>query len=111
MIRHEQIKRTVVRLVNFDKRKGMSIHTLRQGNSGGKGSGEQPEPASKRQILVYMRLEPYEGKLSRMVLRREGAEQSALTQPAFAGLASQPQASREPTGFSNKSNEKRTRLV
>jgi hypothetical protein len=66
----------------------MSIHTLRQGNSGGKGSGEQPEPASKRQILVYMRREPYEGKLSRMVLRREGAEQSALTQPTFAGLAS-----------------------
>jgi hypothetical protein len=32
-------------------------------------------------VLVYMRLEPYEGKLSRMVLRREGAEQSALTQP------------------------------
>jgi hypothetical protein len=39
------------------------------------------EPARNRKFIAYERLEPYEGKLSRTVLRREGAEQSALTQP------------------------------
>jgi hypothetical protein len=34
-------------------------------------------------MVAYLRLEPYEGKLSRTVLRRERAEQSALTQPTF----------------------------
>ena len=39
-----------------------------------KQTNQRQEPASNRQILVYMRLEPDEGKLSRPVLRREGAE-------------------------------------
>jgi hypothetical protein len=39
------------------------------------------EPARNRKFFAYERLEPYEGKLSRTVLRREGAEQSAPTQP------------------------------
>jgi len=30
------------------------------------------KPAAVRQTAVYMRLEPYDGKLSRTVLRREG---------------------------------------
>jgi hypothetical protein len=34
----------------------------------------ESEPARNRKFLAYERLEPYEGKLSRMVLRREGAE-------------------------------------
>jgi hypothetical protein len=33
-------------------------------------------------MIAYLRLEPYDGTLSRTVLRRERAEQSALTQPA-----------------------------
>ncbi|MDR2433244.1 MAG: hypothetical protein LBD47_01575, partial [Treponema sp.] len=44
-----------------------------------------PEPATAQQVIAYQRLEPYEGKLSRTVLRREGAEQSALTQPTITG--------------------------
>ena len=31
----------------------------------------RPEPAVVRQMTVYLGLEPYEGKLSRTVLRRE----------------------------------------
>jgi hypothetical protein len=34
-------------------------------------------------MTAYLRLEPYDGKLSRTVLRRERAEQSALTLPAW----------------------------
>jgi hypothetical protein len=38
-------------------------------------------------LSIGVRSKPYEGKLSRTVLRREGAEQSALTQPTIHRLS------------------------
>jgi hypothetical protein len=44
-----------------------------RGNAPEAGAGKEPE------VPCIERLEPYEGKLSRTVLRREWAEQSTLT--------------------------------
>jgi hypothetical protein len=50
----------------------MSTHSLRQEKPRWQRERSKPKPARIRQIRVYVRLEPYEGKLSRTVLRREG---------------------------------------
>jgi hypothetical protein len=72
--------------------------SLMRGNSDSKGSRQRRQGSGTKQtnpetgtgkepeVPYLLRLEPYEGKLSRMVLRREGAEQSALTQPTAANV-------------------------
>jgi hypothetical protein len=61
----------------------MNKMTTRTAKVHDKGDKQTPgrEPVRNRKFLMYLRLEPYEGKLSCTVLRRERAEQSALTQP------------------------------